>query len=203
MVSAILRAGAMGSIIKLADCGILGNMTGDGCAENIDVRTMDDEHFLRHCRWEAFRGPGPGGQKRNKTSSSVRIVHEPTGLIGIAGESRSQAENRAKALGRLRHRLVLEVREPIEPEGFDCPEWFAQLVRQAGRLRVPRRGKDYLRTLGLVLDALCACGWSISEAGRLLNVSTAGLAAFLAMDEKAMAKVNQYRAERGLKPLRP
>jgi protein subunit release factor B len=51
---------------------------------------MPDNQLLADCRWEAFRGPGPGGQKRNKTSSAVRITHLPTGLSAIATESRSQ-----------------------------------------------------------------------------------------------------------------
>ena len=45
-----------------------------------------------------IRASGPGGQKRNKTSSAVRITHEPSGISAIANESRSQAENRRRAL---------------------------------------------------------------------------------------------------------
>lgn len=175
-------------------------MTDEG-AENADVRAMGDEQLLRSCRWEAFRGPGPGGQKRNKTSSAVRIVHQPTGLSAIAGESRSQAENRGRALQRLRHRLVLELRRPIDPETFAPPPWFAEWLG-AGR-RLSKRNAAYLPCLGLALDALEACGWSVSEAARLLRLTTGGLAAFLAADEKALAKANQCRAQRNLRPLRP
>ena len=39
-------------------------------------------------------GSGPGGQKVNKTSSVVRLVHEPSGIAVKAGESRSREENR-------------------------------------------------------------------------------------------------------------
>ena len=59
---------------------------------------------------------GPGGQKRDKTSSAVRVRNLPSGLIVIAEESRSQHENKAKALGRLRRALFLELREPLMPE---------------------------------------------------------------------------------------
>src|SRR3954447_23782362 len=98
-------------------------------------RTAGHEALLRQCRFEAFRGPGPGGQKRNKTSSAVRLTHLPTGLSAVAGESRSQHKNRERAVERLRHRLAVEVRRPVEWDAFAVPDWFAALVAPAGRLR--------------------------------------------------------------------
>jgi len=53
-----------------------------------------------------YRASGPGGQHRNKTESAVRIKHLPTGIIVTAAESRSQHENREKALERLQERLA-------------------------------------------------------------------------------------------------
>lgn len=48
-----------------------------------------------------FKSSGPGGQKKNKTESSVRVRHRPTGITRIATESRSQSRNRALALERV------------------------------------------------------------------------------------------------------
>jgi len=53
-----------------------------------------------------FKSSGPGGQKKNKTESAVRIQHLPTGIIVTATESRSQFINRQMALNRLRERLL-------------------------------------------------------------------------------------------------
>ena len=51
---------------------------------------------------ESFsRSRGPGGQHVNKVSSAATIRHRPTGLTVTASDSRSQAENRRLALGRL------------------------------------------------------------------------------------------------------
>ena len=64
-----------------------------------------DAQLLAQCEVDTYRASGPGGQKRNKTSSAVRLRHPPTGLIVIAEESRSQHENKAKCQQRLRRAL--------------------------------------------------------------------------------------------------
>jgi hypothetical protein len=166
-----------------------------------DWRWINEAQFLRQCRWEAYRSSGPGGQKRNKTSSAVRMVHEPTGLSAIASESRAQSRNRAKALQRLRQRVVLEQRCPLDPQRFALPPWFVELRGHRGRLEVPRAGELYLPAVGVVMDVLAASGWSISAAAALLGIGTANLARFLEDDEKLWAKVNQMRSAAGLRTL--
>ena len=79
---------------------------------------LTDPQLLAQCAVDTYRASGPGGQKRNKTSSAVRIRHPPSGLIVIAEESRSQHENRARALRRLRQALYLKVRDELSPEGL-------------------------------------------------------------------------------------
>src|SRR5262245_58451976 len=59
------------------------------------------ERLARDCDVTAFRSSGPGGQKKNKTESSVRVRHRPTGITRIATESRSQSRNRTLALERV------------------------------------------------------------------------------------------------------
>lgn len=53
------------------------------------------------CRWDVFRGSGNGGQKKQKTSSGVRCVHEASGAEGKATDSRDQAVNRKTAFERM------------------------------------------------------------------------------------------------------
>src|SRR5258708_38251113 len=78
-----------------------------------DWTGLSDGRLLAQCEVDTYRASGPGGQKRNKTSSAVRIRHPPSGLIVIAEESRSQHENRARALRRLRQALFLKIRDEL------------------------------------------------------------------------------------------
>src|SRR5258708_17191037 len=75
---------------------------------------LTDPQLLAQCEVDTYRASGPGGQKRNKTSSAVRLRHLPSGLLVIAEESRSQHENKARALRRGRQALFLKIRDELE-----------------------------------------------------------------------------------------
>src|SRR6476469_1652062 len=93
---------------------------------------LTEAQLLAQCDVDTYRASGPGGQKRNKTSSAVRLRHGPTGLAVIAEESRSQHENKAKALKRLRRAFFLQLRDPAPPDPAAHPEFAA--ADSAGRL---------------------------------------------------------------------
>jgi len=163
---------------------------------------LDDGALLAQCDVDTYRASGPGGQKRNKTSSAVRLRHRPTELIAIGTESRSQHENKAKALKRLRLAIALHVRRTIDAETYEPSSLLRECLTDDGRFHVGRRDERFLPAASEVLDVLLATQGSIRDTAGHVGSTTARLVDFLQRDEKLWVAVNELRKAVGKKPLR-
>ena len=78
--------------------------------DNIQVDIRDEDIEM-----EVYRSSGAGGQKVNKTSSAVRLIHKPTGIVTSCQTQRSQYQNRDYAMKMLVAKLVeIKEREHLE-----------------------------------------------------------------------------------------
>ena len=66
---------------------------------SVEIRPEDIE-------MQVFRSSGAGGQHVNKTSSAVRLIHKPTGVVVSSQQERSQVQNRETCMRMLRSKLV-------------------------------------------------------------------------------------------------
>ena len=160
-----------------------------------------DAELLRQCEVEFTRTGGPGGQHRNKVESGVRLRHRQTGITVTATERRSQHQNKAQALTRMRQALALGVRSAATDRAGLPADLAAQLAEVHWHRLSPRK-LVFWRLAARVLDRLSADGARLSDSAQALGVSTASLSKFLSLDADLWQAANRLRSAAGLPPLR-
>ncbi len=162
--------------------------------------TLDPDDLLKDCQVRRLRRSGPGGQHRNKVETAVALKHRPTDIEAEANERRSQAENQRMALKRLRINLALCVRSEVEQESIPSHLWEKRCRNR--RISVNKDHRDFPALLAEALDVIVHFTMDVKVAADALLCSPSQLTKLLKTEPRALAIVNDRRAQLGMHRLK-
>lgn len=152
---------------------------------------MTDRELSACCTLDFYKGSGPGGQHRNKTSTGVRLIFPPLGCQVCDDAERSQLRNRGNALRKLRLLIARTCREP-------APEAVPPYRHRHDE------NPEYALELARLLDVVEAVGFDHKAAALRLGLSNTALLRELSRENDVWQDFAAARAARNFPvPARP
>lgn len=139
-----------------------------------EILSLSDDELNQIVEFDFFKRSGNGGQKRNKTSSAVRVVLREFDISAEDCSERSQKLNRSRALQKLRLKLAMSVRQVPADE--------------IPAVTSPANNK-YPLFLAYLLDLLESVDYSFKECGMKLKLSSSQVEKILRKDTALWQKV--------------
>ena len=173
-----------------------------------DWLSATDEQLLAGCDVHIYKASGPGGQHRNKVSSAVRLRHKATDISAVANDSRSQHDNRQRALTRLRMNIALQIRMPVSADDAlpavvaECLHKPKKPTSDAGlHLQIGRKDARFWPIAAYLLDWLAAAEARLAPVAARLGVSTGDITSVLKSDRHLLAAAQALRREHNQRPI--
>lgn len=179
-----------------------------------DWLALDDAALLAQCDIHIYKSSGPGGQHRNKVSSAVRVKHRPTGVTAHGDDSRSQHENKALAIKRLRMNFALQIRRPVDLQTLSpdsLPPVVAECVfaprggtvgNASRRLTIGRKDHRFWQIAQFLLDLLEVCEGRVADAAGRMDINTSNFISVLKDDRHLFGAAQQIRKAHDQGPLK-
>lgn len=143
-----------------------------------EILALAENELGEIVEFDFFKRSGNGGQKRNKTSSAVRVTLKEFNISAEDCSERSQKVNRSKALQKLRRKLAMTVRE----------DWEEEILN----IIAPANDK-YPLFLAHLLDLLESVNFSFRECGVELGMSSSQVEKLLRKDTALWQYVQSRR----------
>ncbi len=165
-----------------------------------------EDELLKDCRQSRYQGSGPGGQKRNRVLSGIRLEHGPSGLQVSACEHREGGRNLEEAIRKLRLEMALQAEAGNEAAGGASGSKSAgvmvETVWPAFRIPVNPRHREFPNIALVALQCLVEYHGEAGAAAERLGVSTSALIRFFKTDKNLLAKAQSVRRAFGLHPFK-
>ncbi|MCP4156924.1 MAG: peptide chain release factor-like protein [bacterium] len=168
--------------------------------EVYDILLLPPEELVKKCKISNYQASGPGGQKRNRKLSAVRLTHTATGLAVTASEFRETARNLAKAVHKLRLEMVLA----IKPAHLAEPptEKETTLLIPLFRANAAANHPDFPGSVLAAYVFFYLHEGGVGEASKKLGVTSSALIRFFKKDKTVWRKVQEIREHFGHYPLK-
>ncbi len=178
---------------------------------------LSPEELLRGCKQSRYQGSGPGGQKRNRVYSGIRLVHEASGISIEADARRESRRNLEDALHRLRLEFALSVAAwpalpalPVlnkGPESADASsasrlEATSAFMAPGFRAHVSPGHADFPIFALRAIYFLDRHRGQASAAAQAMGCTASALARFLKADKALWTRAREIREANGLHPLK-
>ncbi len=176
--------------------------------------SLPPESLLKQCLQARFQGSGPGGQKRNRVYSGVRLTHTASGLSAESVDSRASARNLGEALSRLRLAIALAA-VPGDAVADGNGPGNAEVTRIPGKgpgpgdpaPSTPFRAAnpshpDYARGALRALSLLRSHAGQLAPAAAALGCTPSALTRYLKEEKSVWARAREIRIANGLHPLK-
>ena len=143
----------------------------------------DDEHLMRDCEFTPFKSTGKGGQKKNKSSSAVRLTHRPTGIAVTGTNERCQHTNRKQALKKLRYEIAYNVRTNQETVQVD--------------INLSTNNKRYFLWVAMIIDEFEKNNYALADSAAHFGISSSRLVKLIGRDPSLWQFINHQRSTHG------
>ncbi len=171
--------------------------------EAVRLLSLFDPELLKECEIKRYQASGPGGQKRNRVYSAVRIVHTGSGISVTAASHRESARNQNEAVEKLRLALALSFNtrgmQEADVDGFPivCPPGWPVF-----RSKVNAHSRHYPNFVYLSLCGLKYYRGHIGDCALSLGVSTSALIRLFKQHKQVWQTAQDIRELYGLGPLK-